>query len=236
MRALRVFLALSLCAIPANAAGTFQLEIDGARVGIVKSVFGAEENRPLDVALADVTPELSSLVTAFAEGKPLATKKLTLTDGVTIKRSSDARLMRIRLPSIGHGGAPDVALSFATAPLVASPWISAKTVSLPAAGAKIADARADAGQGIRVAKVSSVEITQSSGKAVPNEITIEGEPGSLPAMTAWAKSKAPRAITIDYVSADVKTLIKVRIDGCVPRSFVSTPATLTLVCAAVHAR
>lgn len=234
MKVWRVFLVISLFVVPANAAGSFQLEVDGARLGIVKSVEGGEENRPLTIAFGEVTPALSTLVSGFADGRPLATKKLTLTDGITIKRSQDARLMRVRLPAIGGGGAPDVALSFAALPLVASPWISAKTVSLPAAGSKIADARVDVGAGIRVAKLSALEITQSSGKGVVNEITIEGEPGSLPAMSSWAKSKAPRAIAVDYVDADVKTVIKLRLEGCGPRAFVSTPATLTVACASIH--
>ncbi len=107
-------------------------------------------------------------------------------------------------------------------------------VVLPAPGKKIADARVDAGQGIRVARLSAIEVTQSSGRAATNDITIEGEPGSLPAISAWSKSKSARPISIDYVDPDVKTLIRIRLDSCTPKAFVPTPATLTLACTGVR--
>ena len=223
-------------AVPAGAApdASYGLELEGiGKVGVVKSIEGGDEARPLTTTFGDVPAGLSSLVAGFADGKSIATK-LTLTNGVTIKRAREARLVRVHLPSIGAGGASDVALVFSASPLTPSPWLSPKNVVLPAPGKKIADARVDAGQGIRVARLSAIEITQTSGKAATNEITIEGEPGSLPAISAWSKSKAVRSLSIDYVDPDVKTLIRIRLDGCTPKSFVPTPATLTLACTGVR--
>lgn len=235
MRRWRLLVLAMLAATPAAAApGAFQLEIDGVgKIGFVKSIEGGDEAHPLSVTFAEVTPSLSAFVAGFAEGKPVS-RKLAFTNDVTIKRAREAQLLRVRLPAIGGGGSPDVALVFAASPLVSSPWLSAKAVAAPPPGKRIADARVDAGQGIRVRKISAVEIAQSAGKGVVREVTIEGEPGSLPAMAAWAKSKAARSLRVDYVDADVKTLIEIRLDGCTPRSFVPTPATLTLACSSIR--
>jgi hypothetical protein len=224
---------LFVLAAPAAAApkdASYGLELEGiGKIGIVKAIEGGDESRPLTTTFGDVSPGLASLVAGFAEGKPVASK-LVLTNGVTIKRAQDAKLFRVHLPAIGHGGAGDVTLAFAASPLTSSPWLSPKAVVLPAPGRKIADARVEAGQGIRVAKLSALVISQAGAKGVPNEVTIEGEPGSLPAMSTWWKAKTARSVSIDYVDPDVKSLVKVRLDGCTPRSFTPTPATIVMSC------
>src|SRR2546426_1053692 len=82
----------------------------------------------------------------------------------------------------------DDALVFAATPLTSSPWLSPKNVLLAVPGARIADVRVDVGEGIRVAKISAITIDQRNGRAAIGDVRIEAEPGSLPAMSAWAKS------------------------------------------------
>ena len=234
VKALRVFALLFLAAVPASAETTqYQLEIDGAsKLGLVKSLEGGDEGRPLAVTFADVNPGLAAFVSGFAEGKPVASR-LAFSNGVHVKRAKEARVLKVRLPAMGEGGSSDVVVSFTASPLQSSPWLSPRSVALPPAGKRITGARVDAGPNIRIAKISAIEITQSGGRGVASEITIEGEPGSLPAMATWSKAKSPRNVTVAYVDVEMTRLVELRLEGCTPKSFVPTPATMTLACA-VH--
>lgn len=227
----------------ADTTGRFALEMSGERYGLVglKSTEAAQ----LVVSTQDVTRPLVTLVGAFASGKPVK-RDVRLASGAVIRRTNEARLTSVKLPQLGSGGAADVELAFAAAPLATQPLLSAKESPPLPAGARITSFRVDVAgmQPIAAPKLDAVTLTQKAdGSVVTGAIGFEAGAGGAPPFVAWQKSNGgrpgARTVRIEYVGADGAAILELQLDRCTPSAVLPQGANgttrITLTCASARA-
>ena len=186
-------------------------------------------------------------MTAFASGKPVK-RDVRLASGAIIRRTNAARLVAVHLPLLGAGGAADVELGFAAAPLTTQPLlsVSAKESSAPPASARIASFRIDVSglPAIAAPKLDAITLTQKpDGTATTGTIGFEAGAGGAPPFMAWQKANrghpGPRTVKIEYVAADGAAILELLLERCTPTTVVPQGANgttrVTLTCASVRA-
>lgn len=233
-------LAVAVVAVPCHAdeRARYALDMSGVRYGMVRAT--VERENHLVLGAQEIAPSFVALVDAFAQGKPVK-RDVRLTSGAVVRKAEGAKLLSVRLPALGSGGAPDVELVFAAPTITTSPLLSAKEAPPPPPSAKIASFRVELTgmQAIEAPKVDAITLTQKADGAptTTGEITIEVAAGGAPPFAAWQKKPAPKTFRIEYVGAEGATVLKLQLDRCTPSSVkplgASGTTRITLACASV---
>ena len=219
----------------------FSLELSGVRYGLVRATVEGEKKLLVDAQ--DIAPSLAALVDAFVQSKPVK-RDVRLTSGAVVRKAEGARLLSVRLPALGSGGAAEVELAFQVPAITTQPLLSAKEAPAPPASARITAFRVDVSgmQAIEAPKLDALTVTQSpDGSATTGDVTFEVAAGGAPPFVAWNKpaNAKPRALRIEYVGADGVAIVKVRLDRCAPSRVLPLGASgttrITLACSGVHA-
>lgn len=212
-----------------GAGGRFALQVGEASVGQVRAVEIAEKRGPdapnLVVTAPEISPALGGLVDGFVAGRALRTA-VRLSTAAVVKKSPDARLVTLKLPSMGAGGAPELELGFLASSIATQPVLSLKQASQKSStGGRIATFRVDiAGlPPIVASKLDAITLVQRDGAAAPlADIVLEVAAGGAPPFTAWSKAHAarssPRPLGVEYVGPDGAPLVALRLDACTPSS------------------
>ena len=218
----------------------FSLDLSGVPYGLVRATIEGEKK--LVVNAQDIAPSLVTLVDAFAQSKPVK-RDLRLTSGAVVRKAEGARLLAVKLPTLGSGGVADVELAFAVAAITTQPLLSAKAPPVPPASARIASFRVDVSgmQPIAAPKLDAVTVTQKpDGSAATGDVVFEVAAGGAPAFVAWNKpgNATPRAVRVEYVGADGVAILKVRFDRCMPSHVLPLGASgttrITLACGSLR--
>jgi|GEM_PF-3010752 len=228
-------------------AGTFLLQVgDGLPVGNVRAAELSERAGPpapnLVLTSAEITPALGAILDGFVAGKALRTS-VRLSTGAVVKKAPDARLVSVRLPAMGGGGTPDVELGFLAGALSTQPVLSVKQAGTRTpVGSKINDFRVELTglPPISASKLEALELIQHDGSvSSPRDVVLEVAAGGAPPFTAWSKKPAPKVLGLEYVGADGRPLLKLRLDACTPSAVTPLGASSTtrvvLRCAAAAA-
>jgi len=239
------FAALTLLTLTARAdeRALFSLDLSGVRYGLVRA--SVEGERRLVVDAQDVAPSLVALVDGFAQGKPVK-RDVRLTSGAVVRKAEGARLVAVKLPALGSGGAPEVELAFTVPAITTQPLLSAKEAAAPPASARITSFRVDLSgmQTIEAAKLDAITITQKpDGSAATGDVAFEVAAGAAPPFVAWNKASTtrptPRALRLEYVDAGGVAILKLRLDRCTPSRVLPLGASgttrITLACGGVRA-
>jgi hypothetical protein len=216
----------------------YAFELSGVRHGLVRA--SIEGEKTLVIGAQDIAPSLVTLVDTFAQGKPVK-RDVRLTSGAVVRKANDARLVSVKLPALGSGGAADVELAFAVVAITTQPLLSAKEAPPPVPGARISAFRVDLNgmNAIEAPKLDAITVTQRpDGTATTGEIAIEVAAGGAPPFVAWQKKPAPRTLRLEYVGADGAAIVKLQLDRCTPSSVkplgASGTTRITLACAALR--
>jgi hypothetical protein len=216
----------------------FALDLSGVRYGLVRA--SVEGEKMLVIGAQDVAPALVTLVDTFAQGKPVK-RDARLTSGAVVRKANDARLVSVKLPALGSGGAADVELAFAVPAITTQPLLSAKEAPPPPAGARINAFRVDVTgmQAIEAPKLDAITVTQKAdGTATTGEIALEVAAGGAPPFVAWQKKPTARTLRIEYVGADGAAIVKLQLDRCTPSTVkplgASGTTRITLACGGVR--
>jgi hypothetical protein len=236
------FAALTLFAMTSRAdeRALFSLDLSGVRYGSVRATVEAEKK--LVVVAQDIAPSLVTLVDAFLQSKPVK-RDVRLTSGAVVRKAEGARLLSVKLPALGSGGAADVELAFAVPAITAQPSLSAKDPPAALASARITSFRVDVSgmQAIEAPKVDAITVTQKvDGSAATGDVTFEVAAGGAPPFVAWNKAgpRTPRALRVEYVGADGIAILKLRLDRCTPSRVLPLGASgttrITVACAGLR--
>jgi hypothetical protein len=238
------FAALSLLALTARAdeRARFALDLSGVRCGLVSA--NIEGERTLKLGAQEIAPSLVALVETFAQGKPVK-RDVRLTSGAVVRKAEGARLLAVKLPALGSGGAADIELAFAAPSITTSPLLSAKEAPPPPASARITGFRVDLTgmQAIEAPKLDAITLTQRpDGSATTGELAIEVGAGGAPPFVAWHEQSAarpsPKTLRVEYVGAEGATILKLQLERCTPSSVKALGASgttrITLACASVR--
>jgi hypothetical protein len=241
------FLALALLPLLAASAQAdehtlFSLDLSGARHGLVRAAVSADHK--LVVEAPAIAPALAALIDGFVQGKAVK-RDVRLTSGAVARKAEGARLLAVKLPALGSGGAADVELVLAIGAISTQPLLTVKDSAPPPAGARIASFRVDLSgmQAIEAPKLDAITITQKpDGSATTGDVTFEVAAGGAPPFVAWNKASAarpaPRSLRVEYVAADGLAILKLRLDRCTPSKVVPLGANgttrITLACGGVR--
>jgi hypothetical protein len=248
LAAFALFASLPSHAARAEEGGRFALDLSGVRYGFVQATTEREKggtSQPQVLIIAqDVSSPLVALVDGFTQGKPIK-RDVRLTSGAVVRKANDARLVAVKLPALGSGGAPDVELAFAIPSLTTQPLLSAKEPPPAPASARITDFRVDL-TGMRpidAPKLDAITITQKpDGSATTGSITLEVGAGGAPPFVAWQKASVtkptPRTFRVEYVGVDGAAILKLQLERCAPTAVTPLGASgttrVTLACGAVR--
>jgi hypothetical protein len=172
-------------------------------------------------------------------------RDVRLTSGAVVRKASDGRLARVRLPALGSGGAPEIELGFVVAAVTTQPLLSAKEAPPSPASARITGFRVELTgmQTIEAPKLDAITITQKpDGSATTGDIAIEVAAGGAPPFVAWQKSSAarpaPRTMRLEYVGSEGAVILKLQLDRCSPSSVTALGASgttrIVLACTGLH--
>jgi hypothetical protein len=227
----------------------FALDLGGVRQGFVRATVEPDKSAParqqLVLTAQEVAPSIASIVEAFARGLPVK-RDVRLTSGAVVRKASDARLVSVKLPALGAGGAAEIELGFAVTGVTTQPLLSAKESPPSPSSARITGFRVDLTgmQAIEAPKLDAITITQRpDGGATTGELAIEVAAGGAPPFVAWQKSNgaksAPRTLRVEYVGSDGAVVLKLQLDRCTPSSVTPLGANgttrIVLSCAVLHA-
>ena len=238
---LTLFAATSPLTARADDHALFSLEFEGVRYGLVRATVEGEKKLVVDAQ--DIAPSLVTLVDAFVQSKPVK-RDVRLTSGAVVRTAEGARLLGVKLPALGSGGAADIELAFAVAAITTQPLLSAKAPPVPPASTRITSFRVDISgmQAIEAPKLDAITVTQKpDGSATTGDVVFEVAAGGAPPFVAWNKpgNAKPRALRVEYVGADGVAILKVRLDRCTPSRVLPLGASgttrITLACAGIHA-
>ena len=157
--------ALATLAVAAHArsdeGARLALDLSGVRYGLVRATPTADKS--LVVTAQDITPALVALVDTFTRGAPVK-RDVRLTSGAIVRKTNDARLVSVKLPALGSGGAPEIELAFAASPLTTQPLLSVKESPPLPASARIEGFRVDLTgmTAIEAAKVDAIVVVLAS--------------------------------------------------------------------------
>lgn len=221
----------------------FALDLSGARHGLVRAAVSADHK--LVIEAPELAPGLVAVIDGFVQGKPVK-RDVRLTSGAVARKAEGARLVAVKLPALGSGGAADVELVLAISSLTTQPLLTVKEASAPPPGARIASFRLDLSgmQTIEAPKLDAITITQKpDGSATTGDVTFEVAAGGAPPFVAWHKASAarptPRSLRVEYVAADGLAIMKLRLDRCTPSKVLPLGASgttrITLTCGGVRA-
>jgi len=222
----------------ARASGAFVLQVGDASVGTVRAVEVPEKGGPsapnLVVTAGEVTPALAGLVDGFVAGRALRTK-LRLSTSAVVRRSPDAKLVTVKLPAMGSGGAPELELGFLASSITTQPVLSLEPASQKGpAGGRIASFRVDVAglPPISPSKLDAITLVHRDGVAAPQaDVVLEVGAGGAPPFTAWSKAhasrSAPRSMGVEYVGPDGAPVLALRLDACTPTSVTPLGASST---------
>lgn len=220
----------------------FSLDLSGVRYGSVRASVTGE--RQLVVDAQDVSPALVTLVDAFVQSKPVK-RDVRLTSGAVVRKAEGARLLSVKLPALGSGGAPDVELAFAVPAITTQPLLSAKDPPAPPPSARITAFRIDVSgmPPIEAPKLDAITVSQKpDGAATTGEVTFEVAAGGAPPFVAWTRTGTPkgvsRSLRVEYVGADGVAILKLRLDRCTPARLLPLGASgttrITLACGSLR--
>ena len=233
--------ALALVAVSARAddRARYALELSGVRYGQVRAT--VESDNTLKLGAQEIAPSLVTLVDTFAQGKPVK-RDVRLTSGAVVRKAEGARLLSVKLPALGSGGAADLELAFNAPSITTSPLLSAKEAPAPPVSARITSFRVELTgmPTIEAPKLDAITLTQKpdGSAATRGEIAIEVAAGGAPPFVAWHKAKAsPKTLRVEYVGAEGAVILKLSFDRCTPSSVkplgASGTTRITLACAAL---
>ena len=219
----------------------FLLELEGVRYGLVRATVEGEKKLVVDAQ--DIAPSLVTLVDAFVQSKPVK-RDVRLTSGAVVRKAEGARLLVVKLPALGSGGAADIELAFAVTAITTQPLLSAKAPPVPPASPRITSFRVDISgmQSIEAPKLDAITVTQKpDGSATTGDVVFEVAAGGAPPFVTWNKpgNTKPRALRVEYVGADGVAIVKVRLERCTPSRVLPLGASgttrITLACGLIHA-
>lgn len=220
----------------------FSLDLSGVRYGSVRASVTGE--RQLVVDAQDVSPALVTLVDAFVQSKPVK-RDVRLTSGAVVRKAEGARLLSVKLPALGSGGAPDVELAFAVPAITTQPLLSAKDPPAQPPSARITAFRIDVSgmPPIEAPKLDAITVSHKpDGVATTGEVTFEVAAGGAPPFVAWTRTGTPKAVPrslrVEYVGADGVAILKLRLDRCTPARLLPLGASgttrITLACGSLR--
>jgi len=203
-----------------------------------------EGEKTLVIGAQEIAPSLVTLVDGFTQGKPVK-RGVRLTSGAVVRKAEGARLLSVRLPALGSGGAADLELAFAVPSITTQPLLSAKEAPPPPASARITGFRVDISgmQAIEAPKIDAITVTQKpDGAATTGEIALEVAAGGAPPFALWHKASAgkgaPRTLRVEYIGGDGAAILKLQLDRCTPSSVkplgASGTTRITLACGGVR--
>lgn len=192
--------------------------LGGAHAGWVRSVEGDAPREDGTVALAlrfdAVSPALAQIVAAWLEGRTLKTD-LAVTSAAVLRKADGARIASIRLPALGFGAPEPFAIGFEAMAITSAPRFVPESDRAVPRGDRIAAFRLDvAGKPAAVVKLGELSLKRGPSGVAPTELALEVDAGEARPWIAWGRSGAAKAIRIDYVAADDRSIVRLALDGC----------------------
>jgi hypothetical protein len=238
-----VLLSSSLLASTAagEGAASVTMRLDGAECGVVRSIPAGEgARRTLTILTSEPTAPMLSLTSAFIDGKGPKKNAIVLSTDAVVQKTSDAKLVEVRLPSYA-GGSTDLAMMFEAPSTSTSPSFRAANDRTKTTGKKLAGFRLSVGDlpTNDATRLDALVLKAKDGAFVPQAFAFDVPSKDAPAFLAWSKKPRMLDTSIEYVGSLGETVFGVKLAACTSASpaKIDGPVThVTVACARTRAR